>query len=99
MSNENGNDETVDTQDTSHDDGNDGLHDQFRLQDTHAADTNTTLSSTISSTQILNLVRRKLRLRLTGKDKGGRDTDETKEIRSAIENSVTSLSREGEDHV
>ena len=38
-----GDDEAVDTQDTSHNDWNKGLKDQFWLQDTHAADTNTGL--------------------------------------------------------
>ena len=98
LSDENGNDETVDTQDTSHDDGNDRLHDQFRLQDTHTADTNTTLSGTISSTQIWkNCLEKGGGQRLTGKDEGGRDTNETEEIGRAV-NSVTSLSGE-EKHV
>jgi hypothetical protein len=33
-------DETIDTQDTRHDNGHDGLEDEFGLEDTHAADTN-----------------------------------------------------------
>ena len=34
-------DETVDTQDTSHDDRDDGAHDQIRAHDTHGADADT----------------------------------------------------------
>lgn len=47
-----GNDEAVNTQDTSHNDWNEGLKDQFWLQDTHAADTNTGLCSTVWSSQV-----------------------------------------------
>lgn len=34
-------DETIDTQDTRHDNGNDGLEDEVGLEDTHGADANT----------------------------------------------------------
>lgn len=35
LSQDDSNDHTVDTQDTSHDNGNDGFHNEFRLKDTH----------------------------------------------------------------
>lgn len=34
-------DQTIDTQDTRHDNGYDGLEDKFGLEDTHAADADT----------------------------------------------------------
>ena len=44
-------DETVDSDDTSHDDWNDRLHDEVWSHHTHGCNTNTTLGSTIGSTQ------------------------------------------------
>ena len=45
-------DEAIDTQDTRHDNGYDRLEDQSWLKDTHAADTDTTLSSSVSCAQV-----------------------------------------------
>ena len=42
----------VDTQDTSHNDWNEGLEDQVWLQDTDGGDTNTGLGGTVSGTQV-----------------------------------------------
>ena len=47
-----GHNQTIDTQDTSHNNWYDGFEDQFWLEDTHRRDTDTTLSSTVSSTEI-----------------------------------------------
>ena len=48
----NGNDKTVDTKDTSHNDWNEGLENEITLEDTNGGDTNTGLSSTVSSTEV-----------------------------------------------
>ena len=42
-----GNDETVDTNDTGHNDGNNVLDDQVGAEDTHGSDTNTRLGGTV----------------------------------------------------
>jgi len=47
-----GDDESVDTQDTRHDNGDDRLEDEFGLEDTHAADADTALSGTVGSTEV-----------------------------------------------
>lgn len=52
-----GNDETIDTQDTSHNNGDDWLEDKFGLEDTHAWNTDSTLSSSIGCTQVYQIVR------------------------------------------
>jgi len=44
-------DETVDGNDTSHNDGNDVLDDQVRPEDTHGRDANTRLGSAVGSTE------------------------------------------------
>jgi len=46
-----GDDETVDTDNTSHDDGDNVLDDQVRAEDTHGADTDTSLGSTVGGTE------------------------------------------------
>ena len=51
-------DHTVDTKNTSHDNGNDGFHDKVRLEDTHGSDTNSRLSGTISSTEICLVIKK-----------------------------------------
>jgi len=48
---EDGDDETVDTNDTGHDDGNDVLDDKVGSQDAHSRDTNAGLCSSICSTK------------------------------------------------
>ena len=52
------NDETIDTQDTSHDDGNNRLDNELRLEDSNRANTNTGLSSTVSGAHISENERR-----------------------------------------
>lgn len=47
-----GDDESVDTQDTRHDNGDDRLEDEFGLEDTHAADADTALSGTVGGTEV-----------------------------------------------
>jgi len=48
---QNGDDETVDTDNTSHDDGDNVLDDQVRAEDTHGADTDTSLGSTVGGAE------------------------------------------------
>lgn len=45
-------DEAIDTQDTRHDNRYDGLEDEVGLEDTHGADADTWLSSTVGSTEV-----------------------------------------------
>jgi len=51
IGNQDGDDETVDTNDTSHNDGNNVLDDEIRAEDTHGSDTNTGLGSTVRGTK------------------------------------------------
>ena len=44
--------EAVDTEDTSHDNGNDGLDDELGLQDGHRADTDTGLGSSVGGSEV-----------------------------------------------
>lgn len=46
-----GDDETVDANDTSHNDGNNVLDDQVGAEDTHSGDTNTRLGGTVRGTE------------------------------------------------
>merc|ERR1719421_881719 len=46
------NNQTVDTDDTSHNNGDNVLHDKFGLHHTHAANTNTRLGGSVRSTQV-----------------------------------------------
>ena len=48
VSDENGDHETINGDDTGHDDGDDGLHDKIRSHYTHSGNTGTTLCRTIS---------------------------------------------------
>ena len=48
VSNENGDHETINGDDTGHDDGDNGLHDKIRSHDAHSGNTGTTLCRTIS---------------------------------------------------
>lgn len=45
-------DQAVDTQNTRHDNGDDGLEDEVGLEDTHAADADARLGGTVSSTEV-----------------------------------------------
>jgi len=47
-----GGDKTVDSEDTGHDNGNDGLHHQLRSEDTHAHDTHTGLGGSVGGTEV-----------------------------------------------
>ncbi len=47
-----GNDESIDTQDTSHNNWYNWLEDKFWLENTHAWNTNSTLSSSVGCTQV-----------------------------------------------
>jgi len=66
-----GGDKTVDTEHTSHDNGNDGLHHQLRSEDTHGHDTNTGLGGTVGGTKV-------------GEDDGGGDPHESEETGGRI---------------
>ena len=61
-----GHDKTVDTQDTSHNNGDKRLEDQVGLENTDGSDTNTGLSGTVGGTQV-------------AEDEGSSDTHETEE--------------------
>ena len=61
-----GHNKTVNTQDTCHNNGNEGLEDQLWLQDTHGGNTDTGLGSTVGSTQV-------------AENESGGDTHETEE--------------------
>jgi len=52
LSDDDGNDHSVDSQDTSHDDWNDGFHDKTRLQDSHRTDSDSTLGGSVRSSQV-----------------------------------------------
>ena len=67
MDDDDSNDHTVDTQDTSHDDLDDGFHDKFGFKDTHWANTNTCFSATVGSTKV-------------GKNQGWCDSDVSEEV-------------------
>lgn len=45
----------INTKNTSHDHWNDGFHYNFRFQDSHTADPDTTFSCTIGSSEVWNL--------------------------------------------
>lgn len=45
-------DQSINTQDTSHDNWNDWLEDEFWFEDTHWGDTDSTLSSSVRSSQV-----------------------------------------------
>jgi hypothetical protein len=47
-----GNDEAVNTEDTSHDTGNQRLENELGLEDTDGADTDTGFGSTVSGTEV-----------------------------------------------
>ena len=47
-----GNNKAVNTENTSHNNGNEGLEDEVRLQNTDGGDTNTSLGGTVGSTQV-----------------------------------------------
>lgn len=67
LHNDDSNDHTVDTQDTSHDDWDNGLHDEFGFEDTHGADTDSSFGGSVSSAQV-------------SEDQGGGDADVAEEI-------------------
>jgi hypothetical protein len=51
VGNEHRDDETVDGNDTSHDYGNDGLHDELGAHDGHGGNTSSRLGRSVSSTE------------------------------------------------
>ena len=61
-----GHNKTVNTQDTSHNNGNEGLEDKLGLQDTDGGNTDTSLGGTVGSTQV-------------AENESGGDTHETEE--------------------
>jgi len=60
------NNKTVDTDDTSHNNGNHRLHNQIRVHHTHGRNSDTTLSGTVGSAH-------------TGEDQSGGDSHEAEE--------------------
>jgi len=55
VGNNSSNDQTVDTQDTSHNTWNNTSHDKILVDDTQVSNTNTCLSSTVCTTKICEL--------------------------------------------
>ena len=51
VSDQDSHDESVNTDNTSHDNGDNTLHDKVRTEDTHGRKTNTSLGGTIGSTE------------------------------------------------
>lgn len=49
---DNGNNQAVDTEDTCHDDGKEGLVDQFTLQDTNGCDSDSGLGATVGGPEV-----------------------------------------------
>lgn len=47
-----GDDEAIDTEDTRHDNGHDGLEDEIGLEDTHAADADARLGGSVGSAEV-----------------------------------------------
>ncbi len=47
-----GDDETINTEHTRHDDGNNVTHDKLRIHHTHGGNTNAGLSSSVGSAQV-----------------------------------------------
>ena len=62
-----GDDHTVNTENTSHDDGYDGLHDEFGLENTHRADTDACFGASVGGTEV-------------GENEGRCDTDVSEEV-------------------
>ena len=62
-------DEAVDTEDTSHDNGDDGSHDEIRSHNTHGRNTDTSLGCSVGGTEV-------------GKDDSGSDAHEPEEGRA-----------------
>ncbi len=63
---DNGNNQAVDTEDTCHDDGKEGLVDQFALQDTNGCDSDSGLGATVGGPEV-------------AENEGGGDSHETEE--------------------
>ena len=63
---EHGDDKSVDTEDTSHDNGDDGLEEEFWLQNDGGADADSRLGSTVGGTEV-------------SEDEGGGDTHVSEE--------------------
>jgi len=63
---DNGNDETVDTEDTSHNNGDEGLEDEVLSQHSNGGNTDTGLGSTVGSSEV-------------GEDEGSGEAHETEE--------------------
>lgn len=66
-----GHDHTVNTKDTGHNDWHHWLHNEFRLEDTHGADSHSSLSATIGCSEV-------------GEDEGGGDSDVSEEELRAV---------------
>ena len=58
MTENNSNDHSINTQDTSHDDGNEGLHNNCWSPDWNTADTSSCFGSSVGSSEILNVWKR-----------------------------------------
>lgn len=67
MDDNDGDDHTVDTEDTSHDDRDDWFHDELGFEDTHGADAHTGFGATVGGAEV-------------GEDECWGDTDVSKEI-------------------
>jgi len=71
LDNNNSDDHTIDTQDTGHDDWDDWLHNEFGLEDSHWADTDSGFGTSVSSSEI-------------GEDQSWGDSDVSEEVLGAV---------------
>ena len=67
LDDDDGDDHAVDTQDTGHDDGYDGFHDEFWFEDTHGADADSCFCGSVGGSEV-------------GEDEGGGNSDVSEEI-------------------
>ena len=67
LDDDDGDDHTINTEDTSHDDWDDGLHDKFGFEDTHGADSDTGFGGTVGGSKV-------------GKDEGWGDSNVSEEV-------------------
>jgi hypothetical protein len=67
LDNDDGDDHTIDTENTGHDDWHNRLHDQLWLENTHGTDSDSSLCTSVGGTEV-------------GKDEGGGDSDESEEV-------------------
>ena len=72
-----GHNESVDSEDTSHDDWYSGFEEEFGLEHSHRADTDARLGSAVRGSEIYEGL---IFLMLTGEDEGAGDSDVSEEL-------------------